>query len=1347
MAIIEDPSKPQETDDGFLGQVKSALAGVGSGAIHMIEGPAMVGASLLDLGLGTDAAAKVEHYFQNINVFDETAQKHAVGKLVDVFVNLAIPEATAFKLASGLTKEAFIAKRAGLYPEVGKLSSASELAETANLAKFGKTSAELTDAERIASFGAGMFGSGVASGVMVGNVKDVGTIGDLLGGPTELNRNENLDPGQELLNRIKFGSESALFNGVLGSTSSVINKLRDRNWVSNPASKLDEFFFKKIIYNLRPGGAQPEALANLSMELAGKINADSRAVQNIYQSTEQNIKNILNKLTPDQQKNTLKNFNDLFLSGKPIENEKGIINFGELDKTKQQEILENLKSKGVNEEDIKNVFVKMDAGRDHFNNMLNLIDKNNFKNTDFDKFKDFIKNDFQNYMGTTYQIFQPKNLIPLFNWKPADDAVQGLKKLFYDTANQKNVNKVKDILIKNNIEITDENIIKELQTQKLKPLTDQQLNYYVDQLVPLNQSSKTIDPKLSFPSFIIEDNRALQEIAAKKEKITLSKFFDSLPQKTIEEKNILEQQKKIFESYLGKTENPLLSLIKGTTTLSETINKNKFFQEIVDLPEKQKQDILIDFRQRGIKPTAEQLATEMSKRNVKPIVYDTAQDAANAFNVGIDKVSTINFPSLGVTEAAITNPIAGKYTLKDIAESLGTSFKENPNWSTLSKIYNTLFVLPKYAFQQAATVLSPFTQARQISSNIEFLTNSGIIPTYGLVKKASSFLANPENRRILNEAGLENSSVVLGDIKNIEKRIFGSSGNTTEAVNFNQTLNNINKLISKGTNFAQDFYAGTDTFLKTMGYLAEKEELEKAFAEQLKEGMISNKEIQNMALNVIKSTMQNYNMTGNFVRSLAKLPFGSFVSYPSEILRTTTNGVERSIYELTYKVTMPDGSVVKPLFNRGMQRLTGLLATNLIMPTAAVATMQTLYNVSQDELDALKRLALPEYLKNSTILPIKDKDGNYKYINYSHWNAYEMMYKPIQGVFNAVSQGKEDHKGIMGDFMKGLISSTKEMGSPFISESMWTKTFLDLFDASFGGEGLNQEGKQVFNPQDTLGNKFANTMEYTINSLNPFSMKQFTRLARSFAPEGSEFGYDKYGNSYKAMDEIFGITGLRPVQVDLGKSLQFKVSEFEKKNRQADQLFTRNTLAGGPVTPEQITDAYINTNRALYNIKGELYNNLKAAKTLNINDTTFKNSTARIGKNELNNLMQENFTPFNISKNDIIALQQISDKLGRSNPYEEANSVIQNIKQQLNGIKLNQGYFPIIENPFKSDILRPSLNAIQNIISSPPTPINPPVGQGNINTNASLGTGTVPGSNINPKTVAELNTINTVFRS
>ena len=57
--------------------------------------------------------------------------------------------------------------------------------------------------------------------MFVGDVEDMGTFGDLLGGPTELNRGEegeDYDPVRELINRTKFGTESALFAGLIGGT-------------------------------------------------------------------------------------------------------------------------------------------------------------------------------------------------------------------------------------------------------------------------------------------------------------------------------------------------------------------------------------------------------------------------------------------------------------------------------------------------------------------------------------------------------------------------------------------------------------------------------------------------------------------------------------------------------------------------------------------------------------------------------------------------------------------------------------------------------------------------------------------------------------------------------------------------------------------------------------------------------------------------------------------------------------------------------------------------------------------------------------------------------------------------
>ena len=89
---------------------------------------------------------------------------------------------------------------------------------------------ELTGRGKAIQFGTGAVAGGVAEGIFVGDVEEAGTFGDLIGGPTELDRGlegTDYDPAAELLNRLKFGTEGALFTGLLGGAGLGIRKLRD----------------------------------------------------------------------------------------------------------------------------------------------------------------------------------------------------------------------------------------------------------------------------------------------------------------------------------------------------------------------------------------------------------------------------------------------------------------------------------------------------------------------------------------------------------------------------------------------------------------------------------------------------------------------------------------------------------------------------------------------------------------------------------------------------------------------------------------------------------------------------------------------------------------------------------------------------------------------------------------------------------------------------------------------------------------------------------------------------------------------------------------------------------------
>ena len=74
---------------------------------------------------------------------------------------------------------------------------------------------------------------------------------------------------------------------------------------------------------------------------------------------------------------------------------------------------------------------------------------------------------------------------------------------------------------------------------------------------------------------------------------------------------------------------------------------------------------------------------------------------------------------------------------------------------------------------------------------------------------------------------------------------------------------------------------------------------------------------------------------------------------------------------------------------------------------------------------------------------MKDENGDFKYVDFSHANAYDTLIRPLQTVVNAVADGQAED-GIMDDFMKGMFTSMKEFGEPFISESIWTEAAFDV---------------------------------------------------------------------------------------------------------------------------------------------------------------------------------------------------------------------------------------------------------------------------------------------------------------
>ena len=89
----------------------SVAAGFASGILKTVEGVVSLGAELIDLGADTNKAAEVEQFFDDVNIFEDTAQDRVAGKLVEVFTQIGIPGGAGFKAATKLADKAIKAKK------------------------------------------------------------------------------------------------------------------------------------------------------------------------------------------------------------------------------------------------------------------------------------------------------------------------------------------------------------------------------------------------------------------------------------------------------------------------------------------------------------------------------------------------------------------------------------------------------------------------------------------------------------------------------------------------------------------------------------------------------------------------------------------------------------------------------------------------------------------------------------------------------------------------------------------------------------------------------------------------------------------------------------------------------------------------------------------------------------------------------------------------------------------------------------------------------------------------------------------------------------------------------------
>ena len=1213
-------------DYNQVGTIESVLSGIVSGALAIPKGLFSLGATLIDLGAGTNKAAEVEQYFDDLTTFDEKAEATAAGKITELLVNIGIPGGYGFKLGSKLAEKAINAGRTGtlLKANSPKLAAALKNMRGAGPAKLLS----------------GAVTGGIAEGVFVGDVEAAGSLA------FNLQDDEN-DPGRELLNRVKFGTEGALFTGIIGGVGTGIKKLAQRNKkldVNN--SKIDKWI-DKVGGKLRARGDKTPEFFRLEREQIGLRAGDAAAARNTSREIDVSIdklfppiRTIFNKQNAVNRNKFLSDVNDLLLDGNPKLDDEGVMTFGALDKAKKAKLSEKIADFAKNADQAKEIETAIFGGLSTirtrwgklFTEVGGKLDKKELA-----EFKDLFGGKFKDYLGATYDVFQNKSLIPWFNYTPTAEAIEKTKTVLIQSARQAG----KDLTDQE----ADDAVAGILRTVKMPP------GFKMD---------RTNVPLFKIPSFFLN-------------KTTLDKANDAKPKEFV---SMLDIQKggprEAIEELLGKQKNPMQTILGGTAKLSVIARRNTFFDDLI-----KKSD-------------------ELENAGKEPMFARSYDDAIKFFGDDFKKIEVID-PSgkLSISKGA-TNPFADAqnplYARPGVADALKQTSMSTENNKFLAQMYESLVLYPKATSQIAKTILSPVTHMRNFVSAGAFATANGIVPDGAAIKQAYQALQTPlkgtrqqnELYERLLELGVVNSNVRLGDLARL-----------MEDVNFGETMTSdkgmrlLLKPLSKLKSVSQDLYTAEDDFWKIASWAMEQKRMEKAF-ERVgvvrgqffknaagEEVRLTKEYLEEQAADIVRNNIPNYDYVSEFIKGLRKLPIGNFVSFPAEIARTGTNIVSRALKEINEEIIV-NGKRLKPFQRTGYTRLFGFTTTVAAVPYGVSQMFGALYDVTDDERDALRRY-VANWSRNSTLLPIKNKDGSFAYIDFSHANAYDTLIRPLQTVVNSVADGEKDNDGIMNDFIGGTFEAMKEFASPFISESIWTEAVTDILIRG----GRTREGFQVFNPEDTSGDKASKIMAHLVEAQMPFSLNQLKRMDQSIEEVDviTKGKFDKYGQTYDFGPEFAGLFGFRPVDINAERVINFKIADFQKGTRDSRSLFTRETLRGGPIEPRAIVDSFINANRALFNVQKTMKLDLEAGEILGLEDQQVRDAFDRVGTTAYNAIKEGRFRPFLPSDEIRVAFAQNAEKLGLENPFIEAGPEINEIYSELTTIDLDEPVFPSIDNP------------------------------------------------------------------
>ena len=438
------------------------------------------------------------------------------------------------------------------------------------------------------------------------------------------------------------------------------------------------------------------------------------------------------------------------------------------------------------------------------------------------------------------------------------------------------------------------------------------------------------------------------------------------------------------------------------------------------------------------------------------------------------------------------------------------------------------------------------------------------------------------------------------------------------------------------------------------------------------EPKLMDERLRQYAADNVRNLVPNYELVPEAITGLRGLPFGDFIAFPAEILRTGFNTLDVSLKEL--------GSNDAAIREVGVRRLMGATTAFGTLGVGLQEFGKFMSDMSTEDLDAINRSAAP-YQRNAQFIPVgTDDKGNPEVMDFSHTNPYDMLSRPFHTVLRGLREGAKLDKGSIENVSDAVFSAIGEFIEPFAGVSMVYESMLDVMPikTGLGRGGKTPSGAEVYDQNDTLGRKAEKSIIHLLDTLRPnmiplrvpvgadLGIADFT-FTPIKSPEVSRFVRGTFmepgsiepttGRKYTAGGEIFrALTGLNTQIIDRDKVLKFKALQFKSNRSGSATLFNDVFKLDSPSTATFL-EGYARADNARLKTFRQFKVHVDDMKLLGLDEAKIRRILRdnKLGRKEISAILNDTYRSFRPSKE----LRKEAIKRGVDYPFSEINELIQ----------------------------------------------------------------------------------------